>query len=33
MTNIPYKIYLEESEMPRQWHNIRAFMKELPEPF
>lgn len=34
MTNtIPYKIYLEENEMPRQWHNIRAFMKELPEPF
>ncbi len=32
MTNIPYKIYLEESEMPRQWQNIRAFMKELPDP-
>ena len=24
---IPYKIYLEESEMPRQWYNVRADMK------
>ena len=30
---IPYKIYLEENEMPRQWHNVRASMKELPDPF
>ncbi|MEG1719682.1 MAG: TrpB-like pyridoxal phosphate-dependent enzyme [Clostridia bacterium] len=29
---IPYKIYLEESEMPKYWHNLRAKMKELPEP-
>ena len=21
---IPYKIYLEESELPRQWYNVRA---------
>ncbi len=21
---IPYKIYLEESEMPKQWYNVRA---------
>ena len=21
---IPYKIYLEESEMPRAWYNLRA---------
>ena len=20
---IPYKIYLEEKEMPRQWYNVR----------
>ncbi len=27
---IPYKIYLEESEMPRQWYNVRADMKNKP---
>lgn len=21
---IPYKIYLEENEMPKQWYNVRA---------
>ena len=29
---IPYKIYLEEKEMPRQWYNVRADMKNKPEP-
>lgn len=29
---IPYKIYLEEKEMPKQWLNIRAFMKNKPAP-
>ena len=29
---IPYKIYLSEEEMPRQWYNIRADMKEKPAP-
>ena len=29
---IPYKIYLEESEMPRQWYNVRAYMKNKPAP-
>lgn len=33
MSKIPYKIYLSEEEMPKQWHNIRAEMKELPDPF
>jgi len=33
MKNVPYKIYLEESEMPKAWHNVRAVMKEKPEPF
>lgn len=33
MAKIPYKIYLEESEMPRQWHNLRAVMKNKPAPF
>ncbi len=36
MTNqsreIPYKIYLEESEMPKQWYNVRADMKNKPAP-
>ncbi|MBE5743103.1 MAG: TrpB-like pyridoxal phosphate-dependent enzyme [Clostridiales bacterium] len=29
---IPYKIYLEESEMPKSWINLRAFMKNKPAP-
>lgn len=32
MSNIPYKIYLEESEMPTQWYNVRAKMKNKPAP-
>ena len=29
---IPYKIYLEESEMPQSWYNVRADMKNKPAP-
>ncbi|NCB93698.1 MAG: TrpB-like pyridoxal phosphate-dependent enzyme [Clostridia bacterium] len=29
---IPYKIYLEEHEMPKQWYNVRADMKNKPAP-
>ena len=29
---IPYKIYLEESELPKQWYNVRADMKNKPAP-
>jgi len=29
---IPYKIYLEESEMPKYWYNVRADMKNKPAP-
>ena len=29
---IPYKIYLEESEMPRTWYNVRADMPIKPAP-
>ncbi|MBO6109097.1 MAG: TrpB-like pyridoxal phosphate-dependent enzyme [Eubacterium sp.] len=29
---IPYKIYLEENEMPKQWYNVRADMKDKPAP-
>ncbi|MGN0375278.1 MAG: TrpB-like pyridoxal phosphate-dependent enzyme [Butyrivibrio sp.] len=31
-TKIPYKIYLEESEMPKQWYNVRADMINKPAP-
>ncbi len=30
--NIPYKIYLEENEMPKAWYNVRADMKNKPAP-
>ncbi|MBQ6470073.1 MAG: TrpB-like pyridoxal phosphate-dependent enzyme [Lachnospiraceae bacterium] len=30
--NIPYKIYLEESEMPKCWYNVRSDMKNKPAP-
>ena len=29
---IPYKIYLEESEMPKAWYNVRADTKNKPAP-
>ncbi len=29
---IPYKIYLTEDEMPRQWYNLRADMSNKPAP-
>ncbi len=29
---IPYKIYLNENEMPKQYYNLRADMKEKPAP-
>jgi len=29
---IPYKIYLEESEMPKAWYNLRADMVNKPAP-
>ena len=31
-TKIPYKIYLNESELPKQWYNLRADMKNKPAP-
>ncbi|MEA5142838.1 MAG: TrpB-like pyridoxal phosphate-dependent enzyme [Oscillibacter sp.] len=30
--NIPYKIYLTEDEMPRNWYNVRADMTNKPAP-
>ena len=29
---IPYKVYLEESELPTAWYNVRADMKNKPAP-
>ncbi len=29
---IPYKIYLEENEMPKFWYNVKADMKKKPAP-
>ena len=31
-TKIPYKIYLTEEEIPRQWYNVRSDMKNKPAP-
>lgn len=31
-TKIPYKIYLEENEMPTSWYNVRADMTNKPAP-
>ena len=33
MDNVPYKIYLSEQEMPKEWHNVRAAMKDKPPGF
>ena len=32
MEQIPYKIYLNENEMPTAWYNVRADMKKKPAP-
>ena len=32
MSEIPYKIYLNENEMPSQWYNVRADMEKKPAP-
>ena len=29
---IPYKIYLDENELPTEWYNVRADMKNKPAP-
>lgn len=30
--NIPHRLYLTEEQMPKQWYNLRADMKEQPDP-
>jgi len=32
MKKIPYRFFLTEDQMPTQWYNLRADMKELPDP-
>lgn len=33
MNQIPHRIYLSENEIPRQWYNMRADMKEQHDPY
>ncbi|MCX7714245.1 MAG: TrpB-like pyridoxal phosphate-dependent enzyme [Clostridia bacterium] len=32
MAKIPHRFYLTEDQMPTQWYNLRADMKEQPDP-
>ena len=32
MSKIPYRFYLSEDQMPKQWYNLRADMPEQPDP-
>ena len=32
MSEIPYKVYLSENEIPSAWYNVRADMKNKPAP-
>ncbi|MBS4989825.1 TrpB-like pyridoxal phosphate-dependent enzyme [Anaerotruncus colihominis] len=32
MAKIPHRLYLTEDQMPKQWYNLRADMKEQPDP-
>ena len=32
MKKVPHKLYLSEDQMPKQWYNLRADMKEQPDP-
>ena len=31
-TRVPHRIYLTEDQIPTRWYNLRADMKEQPEP-
>jgi tryptophan synthase beta chain len=33
MSKIPYRLFLSEDEIPRQWYNVRADMKEQHDPY
>ncbi len=32
MSDVPYKIYLSEDELPESWYNLRADMRKKPAP-
>lgn len=32
MAKVPYRFYLTEDQIPKQWYNLRADMKDLPAP-
>ena len=32
MAKIPHRLYLSEEQIPKQWYNLRADMKEQPDP-
>ena len=32
MKKTPHKLFLTEDQMPQQWFNLRAVMKEQPDP-
>lgn len=32
MAKVPYRFYLPEDKIPTQWYNVRADMKEKPDP-
>ncbi|MCM1546022.1 MAG: TrpB-like pyridoxal phosphate-dependent enzyme [Clostridiales bacterium] len=32
MKDVPYKVYLNEEELPKEWLNLKAFMKDKPDP-
>lgn len=32
MAKIPHRLYLTEDQMPKQWYNLRADMKQQPDP-
>lgn len=32
MAKVPHRLYLTEDQMPKQWYNLRADMKEQPDP-
>ena len=32
MARIPHRLNLTEDQLPKQWYNMRADMKEQPEP-
>lgn len=32
MKKVPHRLYLTEEQLPKQWYNLRADMKEQPDP-